>query len=265
MPIILERLRLLGDYLEILHGLEDKISSVDDFVRDPILRGAVERYLHLAVEALIDVGFRICSLLGLEKPERYRELAGILRRANILSQESAEILELWIGFRNIMVHAYARIEPSKVVEALRSIGELEHIASEIRHSVVEGKIDPPELDSVACIVRDVLKTYPYVVFAYIFGSYAVGRAGDRSDVDVAVYVEGCGFGWREHVGLMHRLEDAVGRRVDLVVLNDAPLLLAYEVVSKGMLVYSRDDELRAEFESRVLREYLDVRLRLERV
>ena len=258
MPVITRKFMLLKNYIRILRSLEEKIVSVDEFTEDFILRGAVERYLHLAVEVLIDIGFRICSLLELEKPDRYRDLARILKEAGFLSKKSADLLELWIGFRNIMVHAYARIKPSKVLEALKSIGDLERIASEIRRNVDEKKLDPSQIRDEA--IMEVFRNFR-VVFAYIFGSYATGRARNRSDVDIAVYVEEGGLSWKEHVSLMHSLEDVIGKRVDLVILNETPLLLAYEIVSKGRLIYSRDDELRAEFEAKVLHEYLDIKLK----
>ena len=265
MPVVVDRLLLLEDYLSVLHSLERRVGGVDDLARDPVLRGAVERYLHLVVEGLIDIGFRVCSLLGFEKPTRYRDVACILERAGFLDRGEAELLELWIGFRNILVHAYARIDVSKVFDALKSIGELERIVSRIKQSIGEKRLDPVGVEDsgdLASVVRGVVERYSCVVFAYVFGSFAEGRARSGSDVDVAVYVEGV-FGWRDHVRLMHDLEDAVGRRVDLVVLNEAPPLLAYEVVSKGRLVYCRDDEVRARVEAKILREYFDVRARLE--
>jgi uncharacterized protein YutE (UPF0331/DUF86 family) len=42
------------------------------------LRGAVERYLHLALECTLDIGEMIISKEGLRKPESYREVIEIL-------------------------------------------------------------------------------------------------------------------------------------------------------------------------------------------
>jgi hypothetical protein len=86
-----------------------------------------------------------------------------------------------------------------------------------------------------------------VVSVYLFGSLARGRAHRESDVDVGLL-----FAWggrpskRERFEaallLAGRLEAAVGRRVDLVVLNDAPPLLAREVVQRGERILCADPE-----------------------
>ena len=45
--------------------------------------------------------------------------------------------------------------------------------------------------------------------------------------------------------------------VDLVVLNDASPLLAYEVLQRGLRLYSANERDRIEFQVRTLREYED--------
>ncbi|MEM0249150.1 MAG: hypothetical protein QXT53_08640 [Ignisphaera sp.] len=50
----------------------------------------------------------------------------------------------------------------------------------------------------------------------------------------------------------------------MVDLRTAPLLLAYEIISNGVVIVDRDREKRLEFEAKILREYLDLKPRLER-
>jgi predicted nucleotidyltransferase len=83
--------------------------------------------------------------------------------------------------------------------------------------------------------------------AYLFGSVPEGRAHRESDVDVGVLLE-----WASHptraerfeagIRLAGRLQAAVGRPVDLVVLNDAPPLLGRHVVTRGRRILCRDPE-----------------------
>lgn len=47
------------------------------------------------------------------------------------------------------------------------------------------------------------------------------------------------------------------RPVDIVILNIAPPILSYQIIKKGELLYSINDELRTEFEAKVIRDYLD--------
>ncbi len=99
--------------------------------------------------------------------------------------------------------------------------------------------------------------------AYVFGSHAKGKATLRSDVDVDIYAHG-DVGWRELIRLTHKLEDKLGRRVDLVLLNEATPLLAYEVISRGVPVICRNPAEKVEYEVKTLKEFLDVRQKLTR-
>jgi len=257
-----ERLALAMSYVSVLVELKSRVSDVRS-LEDPVLRGAVERYLHLAVESLIDVGMRLCSMLRLRKPETYRDVAKVLGESGVLEEEDSKRLELWIGFRNVLVHGYARLDPEQLLQALREVGELKEIAGKLSSFLAEKDIDPrEELEGVAERVRRVLEGRKYVVFAYVFGSRVHGRYIMKGDVDVAIYTEG-GVGWRDIADTLNALEDELGVRVDLVHLNTAPLSLAYEVIATGTTVLDRRPEERVDYEVRVLKEYLDMKPRLE--
>ena len=100
-----------------------------------------------------------------------------------------------------------------------------------------------------------------VLAAYLYGSHAEGRASALSDVDIGVLIRD---GLAEE--RLWRLEDAIATdlqrvlradKVDLVVLNLAPLRMRYEAITRGKVLYSADDGARADFESYSLRRYWD--------
>lgn len=107
-----------------------------------------------------------------------------------------------------------------------------------------------------------------VVAAFLFGSCAAGRAGRESDVDVALVLQpGCtgedAFDLRVQVA-----SDLVSvlhcNDVDVLILNEAPPLLAARVLREGIPVYRQDEEaLRAFTVDRLLRA-ADLRPFLER-
>lgn len=111
------------------------------------------------------------------------------------------------------------------------------------------------MDAIGAI-RQVLSLRPDVRVAYVFGSVARGEQRASSDVDVAVLFAPAPQP-RELDDLSTELERAVSRRVDLVVLNTAPPLLAHQVISTGHLIVVRHDDERADFEIRTLRRYMD--------
>lgn len=98
---------------------------------------------------------------------------------------------------------------------------------------------------------------------YLFGSTASGKRTPLSDVDIAVllpddlpeerYLE-------RRLEMIAELSDLLGTdAVDLVILNRAPPLLVHRVITRGKLVYARDDIKRARFEARAIQEYLDLK------
>lgn len=80
-----------------------------------------------------------------------------------------------------------------------------------------------------------------VVLAYLFGSQAEGRVTPLSDVDLAVLFPNPVAPqerFRRQLDLIGDCGHLFGRNdVDVVVLNEAPPLLAFEVVSKGKQLY----------------------------
>jgi predicted nucleotidyltransferase len=104
---------------------------------------------------------------------------------------------------------------------------------------------------------DRLARDPRVLAVYGFGSRARGEAGPRSDVDVAVLLERR-LDLREELRLRAEVVDELRRDdVDLVVLNQAPPLLRYEVVAAGRRLFARDEETADLFEERAARECFD--------
>lgn len=99
-----------------------------------------------------------------------------------------------------------------------------------------------------------------IAAAYLFGSQASGRARADSDVDLAVLyarqpVPALSGG---PLTLEGELERSLGRRVQLVVLNGAPVDLAIRVLRRGRLVYERDRSARIRFEVSTRNTYFDL-------
>jgi predicted nucleotidyltransferase len=100
-----------------------------------------------------------------------------------------------------------------------------------------------------------------VVFAYLFGSQAKGNVGPLSDIDIAVCFDET-IPSAEHFDLrlevLGELTDLLQTDdVDLVVLNEAPPLLAHRILRDGRLLFSADERSRLRFETRAVLQYLD--------
>ena len=112
------KLKYLEEYVGIL---KDMSRCSKKQLRDDLkLRGAVERYLQVSLECVIEICEMIISERGFRKPEKYRDAILILGEESILSRGFAEKFAPAAGFRNILVHHYAEIDLDKLYQHLQN-------------------------------------------------------------------------------------------------------------------------------------------------
>lgn len=116
--IIRRRLRKLDEYLDILSNLQEY--TFDDFVGDPEHYGSAERFLHLAIEAVNDIGNHIVADDTLGVVDSYSDIPSILYETGIIDKEMRETWIRMIGFRNTLVHDYVDIDHKIVYQVLQS-------------------------------------------------------------------------------------------------------------------------------------------------
>jgi predicted nucleotidyltransferase len=107
-------------------------------------------------------------------------------------------------------------------------------------------------------LRRVIEHEPGIAYALLFGSGGRGALRPGSDVDVAVELRpgvSCDAGALGR--LAARLESAVGRKVDLVLMNEAASPLAYRIFRDARIVLVRDHGTLAARKARAILEYLD--------
>jgi predicted nucleotidyltransferase len=92
-------------------------------------------------------------------------------------------------------------------------------------------------------------------FALIHGSQARGTARADSDIDVAAW-------WPTDPPPSFKV--LLPSRVDLLVLNDAPLELAGRVAVEGVLLFDDDPAARVRWVAQTRKIYFDERPRIER-
>ena len=120
-------------------------------------------------------------------------------------------------------------------------------------------------DEVADRLREVFAARPAVQGAYVFGSVATEREWSGSDLDLGIVVNEDEWDPSDKVPLIGDCMDAARRdRVDLVILNDAPLVLQFEAVRPNVLLYAADDFEHGAFVSKVVRMYWDFQPYLRR-
>ena len=99
-----------------------------------------------------------------------------------------------------------------------------------------------------------LNTNKNVLFAYLFGSYANGSQNDKSDVDIALFLDNVSLD--EQLQINYELSKLLKKDVDLVILNSVKNIYLLE----DILLHSKvikDDQNRFDFELKKQHEILD--------
>jgi len=112
-------------------------------------------------------------------------------------------------------------------------------------------------------VVKILSEQERVKLAYLFGSAAEGKEGKLSDVDLAVYLDES-LSKKEKFNLQLKLISELTSilktdKVDLAIMNDAPISLNYEIIKANHPLLVRDEGERIDFEHGILSRYLDRR------
>jgi len=115
--VIRKRLNKLDEYLGILYML--KKYSFDDFIENPERYGSAERFLHLAIEGINDIGNHIIADESLGIVNSYSDIPSILSEKGIVALEMREKWIRMIGFRNTLVHEYIEIDRQIVYQVLQ--------------------------------------------------------------------------------------------------------------------------------------------------
>jgi uncharacterized protein YutE (UPF0331/DUF86 family) len=92
----------------------------DELLSDEDLLAAVKYRFVVAIEVCIDLGRHIVASDGLRAPADYADVFTSLAEAGLLGGEPAAQLRDTARFRNLLVHGYAKVDDTRVVEILKS-------------------------------------------------------------------------------------------------------------------------------------------------
>ena len=102
------RLDALDGYLQRARRLGDVAET--EFLADAGIHDLAERYLHLAVEAALDLANHWIAERSLRTPDSNRDTFTVLEEAGEIDDALGDRLRGWAGFRNVLVHEYTSID-----------------------------------------------------------------------------------------------------------------------------------------------------------
>lgn len=106
--------------------------TLADLQASPERGWAVEHGLQIAIQALLDVGNHILAVHGANGVEEYADILERLAERGVLPRDFAESIRGMAGFRNLLVHGYARVDLARVHEFLSTrLGDFEAFAGHV--------------------------------------------------------------------------------------------------------------------------------------
>jgi uncharacterized protein YutE (UPF0331/DUF86 family) len=108
--LVAKKLALIETYVRQLRELANPAALAGD-VRE---RRFVEHTLQIAIQAMLDIASHIVSDESLGEPETNAQLFERLATAGWVSGSQRNVLVAMAGFRNVLVHGYAAVDPAIV-------------------------------------------------------------------------------------------------------------------------------------------------------
>lgn len=116
------------------------------------------------------------------------------------------------------------------------------------------------IDEIQRVSEGIFSRYP-VLFAYVYGSFANDTVHPFSDLDIGVYLqpESCEQALETELDLALEIDKALEHVIeaDVRAINNLPLVFTGQILTEGILVYSRDEAARVEFEVQMRKKYFD--------
>ena len=112
-------IELISRKLSRLQGYVDELKASTDITwekyrSDLRTKAFVERFLHLAIEEVIDIANHIVSFEQWREPSGYRDLLQVLSEKEIIPKNQLSRFQNMASFRNMLVHRYENIDEELV-------------------------------------------------------------------------------------------------------------------------------------------------------
>lgn len=112
----LERLKACVKQLRLIQkGGKKKVC------KNAVTFAAMERFLQLTVECVLDVGNHIIAGLNLRKPSTYEHIMQILCEEKLIAKKVFSKAKPIAGIRNLLVHDFTEVEREKLFDTARGL------------------------------------------------------------------------------------------------------------------------------------------------
>lgn len=124
--VLSARIAKIREYVALLRRIRG-MADERRFMSDPLIYGNAERYLQLAIQAVLDISHHIVADRNLALPADSKSLFDLLARQKVVSRSLSVKLASMAGLRNVLVHEYLEIDRRRVYRALTTdLRDFEH-------------------------------------------------------------------------------------------------------------------------------------------
>ena len=100
----------------------------DEFIAQPRHHLYAERCFQIAIQCLLDACTYLAAQRGWERPEHSADAVLLMGRQGVFPVDFAERIVGMANFRNILVHAYLKINRGRVYDLLARVEDLRECA-----------------------------------------------------------------------------------------------------------------------------------------
>jgi uncharacterized protein YutE (UPF0331/DUF86 family) len=120
-------------FIETRLGELQRLARPAEIERDLRELRFAEHTLQIAIQAALDVASHIVSDGRMGEPQTNRELFDLLAAHGWISADLAARLRDMAGFRNVLVHGYAEVDPAIVRDVVEThLGDLQAFVTTVR-------------------------------------------------------------------------------------------------------------------------------------
>lgn len=105
-------------------------------------------------------------------------------------------------------------------------------------------------------LKDYFNKKENVIMAFLFGSLSKGKVHRHSDIDIVIYLKE--YDIKEVEKIWDELEDLLKKDIDLIVLNNAKPLVAFEAI-RGEKIIIRNYDFYTDYMLEVSSEAIDLK------
>lgn len=117
--IIVNRLERLKGYVKLLRTIQK--NGKKKICKNPVSYAAMERFLQLSVECVLDVGNHVIAGLNLRKPSTYSQILQILAEEKIITKKLLTTAKPLASVRNLLVHDYSELNRETIFDTAREV------------------------------------------------------------------------------------------------------------------------------------------------